>query len=91
MRLLVRDDDEGQTLIELLSGPFDPADYRDEYREALMEVIEAKLQGQELLESPPAPRGAVDLMAALRASVEAAGNGKEASAGPPKRRRVAAV
>ena len=79
------------TLIALLSGPFDPAGYRDEYREALMEVIEAKLQGRELLELPPAPRGAVDLMAALRASVEAAGNGKEASAGPPKRRRVAAV
>src|SRR3989449_5454081 len=79
------------TLIELLSGPFDPAGYRDEYREALMEVIEAKLQGQELLESPPAPRGAVDLMAALRASVEAAGNGKEASAGPPSRQRAPAA
>ncbi len=79
------------TLIEFLSEPFDPASYSDEYREALMEVIEAKLQGQELLEPPALPHRAVDLMAALRASVEAAGNGKEASAGPPKRRRVAAV
>ena len=79
------------TLIELLSEPFDPAGYRDEYREALMSVIEAKLQGQELLEPPALPHRAVDLMAVLRASVEAARNGKEASAGPPKRRRVAAV
>src|SRR5207245_1045065 len=46
------------TLIELLSGPFDPAGYRDEYWEALMEVIEAKLQGQALLASTTAAPGA---------------------------------
>src|SRR2546427_10517073 len=79
------------TLIEPLSGPSGPASYSDEYREALMSVIEAKLQGQELLEPPALPHRAVELMAALRASVEAAGNGKKASARPPKRRWVVAV
>ena len=79
------------TLIELLSGPFDPAGYRDEYREALMEVIEAKLQGQELLESPPAPPRAVDLIAALRASVEAAKKQRAATTRPPSRQRAPAA
>src|SRR5207244_12501353 len=60
------------TLIELLSGPFDPAGYRDEYREALLEVIEAKLQGHERVEPPAAPRVAVDLTARPRAAGEAA-------------------
>ncbi len=79
------------TLIELLSGPFDPADYRDEYREALMEVIEAKLQGQELLEPPALPHRAVELMAALRASVEAAKNQRAATTRPPSRQRAPAA
>ena len=71
--------------------PFDPAGYRDEYWEVLMEVIEAKLQGQELLESPPAPRGTVDLTAALRASVEAAKKQRAASTRPPSRQRAPAA
>jgi DNA end-binding protein Ku len=79
------------TLIELLSEPFHPAGYRDEYREALMRVIEAKLQGQELLESPPAPRGAVDLTSALRASVEAAKKQRVPTTRPPSRQRAPAA
>lgn len=61
-------------LIDLLEEPFDPSKYRDEYREKMMEVITAKLEGQEYV-AAPAPEvaaPAVDLMAALRASVEAA-------------------
>jgi len=79
------------TLIDLLSQPFQPVGYRDGYREALMEIIEAKLGGQEIEGARPAPAKPVDLMAALRASVEAARNGKEASARLPKRRRATAV
>lgn len=61
-------------LIDLLHEPFDPAKYRDEYREGLMSIIEAKLEGHEFVapEEPAAAAPAVDLMAALRASVEAA-------------------
>ena len=61
-------------LIDLLEAEFDPTQYKDEYREAMMAVITAKLEGQEYV-AAPAPEAlapAVDLMAALRASVEAA-------------------
>ena len=62
------------TLIEMLTQDFDPAQYQDHYRQALLEVINAKLEGQEIVEAE-APAAAasnvVDLMAALKASVEA--------------------
>jgi DNA end-binding protein Ku len=61
------------SLIDLLSEPFEPEKYRDEYRDALMEVIEAKLNGQELVAAPtPVEETTVDLLAALKASIEAA-------------------
>ncbi|HEX3265181.1 MAG TPA: Ku protein [Candidatus Limnocylindrales bacterium] len=61
-------------LIEAMTGEFDPANYRDEYREALMQVIESKIEGRETveIESPEEPTKLVDLMAALQASVNAA-------------------
>lgn len=76
-------------LIDLLAEPFDPAKYRDEYRAALLEVIEAKIQGQEVVAPPPPPEAKVtDLMAALQASVEAAMKRKEAElAGGAARKR----
>jgi DNA end-binding protein Ku len=65
-----------ESLISSMSGDFDPSQYRDEYREALEQVIEAKIQGRHVVEperreAAPAER-AVDLMAALRRSVEEA-------------------
>jgi DNA end-binding protein Ku len=64
------------SLVESMSGDFDPGDYSDDYREALQEVIDAKAAGREVVEAPAATGtegGAViDLMAALRASVEQA-------------------
>jgi DNA end-binding protein Ku len=61
------------SLIDLLTTEFQPEAYEDNYREALMEVIKAKLEGQEIVEAeePERPEKIVDLMAALRASVEA--------------------
>ena len=61
-------------LIEAMTGEFDPANYRDEYREALMQVIESKIEGRETVEveAPEEPTKLVDLMAALQASVNAA-------------------
>jgi DNA end-binding protein Ku len=82
------------TLIDLLSEPFDPAKYKDGYRQALMQVIEARLEGEEAPGAPvPQPTRVPDLMAALKASVEAAKKrrgeaGKEEPA--PRRRRAAA-
>jgi DNA end-binding protein Ku len=70
------------TLIESLSGEFDPNEHHDSYREALEEVIEAKVEGHELVAPPErADEGAavVDLMSALRASVDAAKSGRTAA------------
>jgi DNA end-binding protein Ku len=61
-------------LVESLSAPFEPDKYKDEYREKVMALIEAKADG-EIVAAPekteePAP--VVDLMAALEASLAAA-------------------
>ncbi len=70
--------------IEQLTGEFDPTQFTDTYREALEQVISAKLDGVELpATTDEAPREAqvVDLVAALRASVDAAkARRKEAAA-----------
>jgi DNA end-binding protein Ku len=72
-------------LIEAMTGEFDPANYRDEYREALMQVIESKIEGRETVEveAPEEPTKLVDLMAALQASVNAATSAREAKGGKP--------
>ncbi len=64
-----------QSLIDTLTGDFEPRQYSDNYREALQAVIDAKVAGREVVSpaEPEAAGGAVlDLMAALRASVDAA-------------------
>jgi DNA end-binding protein Ku len=60
------------SLIENLSDSFDPQRYHDEYQAALKKLIDAKVAGAPL-PAPPSERGEkiVDLMEALRASVEA--------------------
>lgn len=63
------------SLIELLTeDEFDPKAYKDEYQTALMHLIDQKIAGEEVTEAaePKKPAKVVDLMAALRASVEAA-------------------
>lgn len=63
------------SLIDSLSGDLDPGQYTDGYREALQALIDAKVAGREVVEveQPSGETGTVvDLMAALRASVEAA-------------------
>ena len=65
--------DMAAQLIEQYKGEFKPEEYRDTYRDALCEIIEAKRRGEEVrAEVEPAPEAPTDLMAALRASVEAA-------------------
>jgi DNA end-binding protein Ku len=79
-----------QSLIESMSADFDPEQYHDEYREALEQVIEAKIEGREVVEQPVQEEdtgSVVDLMAALRASVAAAkkGRGEEDDQQPAKK------
>jgi len=78
------------TLIGLLRKPFDPAEYTDHYREALSQLIEAKLEGREVVTSPAAREAKViDLADALRRSVEAAKKDKPKRAARPRTRRAA--
>jgi DNA end-binding protein Ku len=67
------------SLIETLSDDFDPTQFTDGYREALQAVIDAKVAGHDVVAPPAAEEASgtvVDLMAALRASVDAAKKGK---------------
>jgi DNA end-binding protein Ku len=61
-----------ETLIENLTEDFDPTAYHDEYRERVLEAVQAKVEGEEITivseEGEAAP--VVDLTEALKASVE---------------------
>lgn len=75
-------------LVDMLTAEFQPAQYHDDYREALLELIEQKVNGQ-VIAAPIAPQGAkvVDLMTALRASIEEA---KKERGGKPTGRSASA-
>jgi DNA end-binding protein Ku len=86
-----------QQLIDSLADDFKPERYKDDYRERVMEMIERKAEGQEIVvgeeEEEQAP--VVDLMAALEASLAAAKTRREAEpeedkpAKPARKRRSA--
>jgi DNA end-binding protein Ku len=83
------------TLIDLMTEEFDPEQYKDEYREALMKVIEDKLEGVETEAAVVAsPAKVTDIMSALKKSVAAAKKRREGEEGegeaPRKRRKAAA-
>jgi DNA end-binding protein Ku len=68
-----------RSLVDSMVGDFEPADYTDDYRTALQSVIDAKVEGREVVETEevqPTAGNVVDLMSALRASVEAAKKGR---------------
>jgi len=69
-----------EQLIESLTTEFEPGKYRDTYRDKVLELIEAKAEGQEIVQSEPGeePTKVVDLMAALEASLAAAKKAKGA-------------
>jgi len=63
------------SLIDSMTGEFNPEEFTDDYRQALQQVIDAKVGGHEVVEHPPEqakPTAAIDLMAALKASVDRA-------------------
>ncbi len=70
-------------LLTMAVDDVDMANFKDEYRDALKKVIEAKLQGQEIAAPPPAPGKVTDLMAALKASVDAAKRQRQAESAAP--------
>src|SRR3712207_1831167 len=79
-----------EALISSMSSTFDPGEFTDEYRAALTALLEAKQSGGEVVqpEEPEDTGGAVvDLMSALRRSVERArgGGSEDEDAAPAKR------
>lgn len=61
-----------EELITNMSSTFDPRKYTDEYRQELEQLINRKLEGQEVATAPAAPRAnVVDLMQALKESLQA--------------------
>jgi DNA end-binding protein Ku len=83
-------------LVESLAGEFEPEKYHDTYREAVLEMIEKKAAGEEIViaeeaeEAAPVP----DLMSALKASLDAVrkttGDAADDGADKPQRKRPAA-
>jgi DNA end-binding protein Ku len=72
VRVSEREVQMAESLIENLTEPWNPDGYQDEYREALLEIVEKKVAGEEIEEIEPVePARVVDLMEALKQSVEA--------------------
>jgi DNA end-binding protein Ku len=62
------------SLIDSMTVDFDPAQYTDQYRDALEELVEAKIEGHEVTAPPPPPEKPVTSLAdALQASLAAVG------------------
>jgi DNA end-binding protein Ku len=84
-------------LLGSLEGAFDPGKYKDEYREELLERIESKAKGEDVVEAvseEPKPTRAPDLMAALEESLAAVkgeplgGGGKKSTRKKPAKSRA---
>jgi DNA end-binding protein Ku len=74
-----------KSLIDSMSSKWNPEKYRDDYREALMEVIEEKVEtgGKEIEEKPKKarkPTKVIDLVSVLQKSLEQTGTKKKATA-----------
>jgi DNA end-binding protein Ku len=76
-----------QQLIDSLSAEFDPAKFKDDYRERVLELIERKAAGEEIAVQPEAEDDgpAPDLMAALEASLAEVRSGSSDEVGSKKR------
>jgi DNA end-binding protein Ku len=77
-------------LIDSLTSEWAPEQYHDAYRDALVQIVEAKLNGEEIEVVEPEPAAkVVDLMEALKASVDAAK--KDAGSAKPAAKKKAAA
>jgi DNA end-binding protein Ku len=78
-------------LIDSLTGEWAPEQYRDAYRDALVQIVEAKMNGEEIEVVEPEPAAkVVDLMEALKASVAAAKEGTGEAKKPAAKKKSAA-
>ncbi|MGI6424745.1 MAG: Ku protein [Tepidanaerobacteraceae bacterium] len=72
-------------LVNSLSAKFEPEKYTDDYRQAMIDIISAKIEGKEISTPTPREEKVIDLMEALKASLELAE--KEKTDKSPKRGR----
>src|SRR5439155_739005 len=70
-----------ENLVNMMATKFEPSEYTDEYKKAVLELVEAKVEKREVIAAPEpeAETTVVDLMAALKASVEKAKKGELAT------------
>ena len=81
-----------KSLIDSMSSKWNPEKYKDDYREALMEVIEEKVEagGKEIEQKPrktPKPTKVIDLVSVLQKSLEQTGAKKKATAKSRRRQK----
>ena len=81
-----------KSLIDGMTSKWEPEKYKDDYREALMEVIEEKVEagGKEIEEKPrkaPKPTKVIDLVSVLQKSLEQTGGKKKATAKSRKKQK----
>jgi len=83
--------DMARQLVESLSGSYDPEEFRNEYRDQLKAMLEAKLAGEEIVAPEPEEEGApvIDLLEALKQSVAQAGKREAAEKKPAARKKAA--
>ena len=79
-----------KALVSNMTSKWDPEKYHDDYREALMEVIEEKVEsgGEEIEEKPktkrPPTTKVIDLVSVLQQSLEQHGKGKKSKKRPAR-------
>jgi DNA end-binding protein Ku len=80
-------------VISTFEQPLDLASYRDEYRDGLQKIIDAKIAGEEVVAAaaPDAPPKVVNLMEALKKSLDAVSTGKKKTAKVTAQRPAATV
>ena len=84
-----REKDMAKALVDNMSSKWDPEKYHDDYREALMEVIEEKVEsgGKEIEEKPKEKKAStkvIDLVAVLKESLEKSQGAKKKKSAPKK-------
>jgi DNA end-binding protein Ku len=84
-----RENEMAEALVKSMTSKWEPEKYKDDYRDALMEVIEEKVEsgGKEIEEKPKEKRPStkvIDLVAVLQESLKAQGGAKKKKSAPKK-------
>ncbi len=95
-KIAKKESDMAKQLVASMTGKWDPKKYKDEYKEALMDVIDKKVaSGGKKVATPKKAKGVkptnvIDLVAVLQKSIQQHGSSKKKAGAQPKARRRAA-